>query len=651
MVDAYRSPGVASRDTMMDRMNPPRADAVAPPVSIRAGLRDPGVIAALAVFVLGSILALSIDAPRTLRGIKGDEATYIAMAMSLAYDGDLVYVSEDEERFFATYGGGPQGIYLKKGVKSFFEIDSVFPYIHRGTYPEGREDRLFFAKAYMSSVFAAPFVRLAGVKGIVWFNVTLLAVVLLCGYRFVAARAPTGTALMYVLAFFGASIVPLYVVWLTAEVFNLAVVFFAYFLWFYKEVAPAPTTRFGRWLRSPSSDIAAAVLLGLVVFSKLMPAVLVVPPVLHLWRQRRFRHGLAVGFVAAGVSWAAFGLNAAITGELNYQGGLDRKYVAGEFPFEPESDWDDLGLSVSTDALVVEEPLGFVGNLVLLPRNMAYFLVGRHFGFVPFFFPGVLAVVLLWRARREALEWQWVTLATAVFVAIFLAAWMPNTWSGGGGPNGNRYYLTVYALFFFLTPRLRGPAPAMAAAVGGWLFVGQILVNPFVSAKEPYLAPERGLFRLLPVELTMVRDLPIALDQPRARVLYGHSPLVQLYFLDRNASLPEPPGIWIHGDRRADIIVRNSYALETITITAESPVSAELSIDIGGRDGQISLEPGVPGSVTIRPRGVNSRNSWAYLMQVRATGGFVPKLVDPESEDGRYLSAAISLTATPVSAP
>jgi hypothetical protein len=289
--------------------------------------------------------------------------------------------------------------------------------------------------------------------------------------------------------------------------------------------------------------------------------------------------------------------------------------------------------------------------LVLLPRNMGYFLFGRHFGFVPFFFPGVLAVVLLWRARREALEWQWVTLATAVFVAIFLAAWMPNTWSGGGGPNGNRYYLTVYALFFFLTPRLRGPAPAMVAAVGGWLFVGQILVNPFVSAKEPYLAPERGLFRLLPVELTMVRDLPIALDQPRARVLYGHSPLVQLYFLDRNASLPEPPGIWIHGDRRADIIVRNSYALDTITITAESPVSAELSIDIGGRDGQISLEPGVPGSVTIRPRGVNSRNSWAYLMQVRATGGFVPKLVDPESEDGRYLSAAISLTATPVSAP
>ena len=635
----------------MDAMRSAPVDESATVPSHRASGRDLGLIAALTVFTLGSILALSIDAPRTLRGIKGDEATYVAMAMSLAYDRDLVYANDDEERFFAVYQGGPQGIYLKKGVKSFFEIDTAFPFVHRGTYPEGRDDRFFFAKAFISSVFAAPFVWLAGVNGMVWFNVALLAGIVWCGYRFIVARAPSGSALAYVLAFFGASIAPLYVVWLTAEVFNLAVVFFAYFLWFYKEVAPAPTTRLGRWLRSPSSDIAAAVLLGLAVFSKLMPAALVVPPVLHLWRQGRFRRGLAVGCVAAGVSWAVFGLNAAITGELNYQGGLDRKYVAGEFPFEPESEWEDLGLTVSTDALVVEEPLGLVGNLVLLPRNMTYFLFGRHFGFVPFFFPGVLAVLLLWRARREAFEWQWVILGTAVFVAVFLAAWMPNTWSGGGGPSGNRYYLTVYALFFFLTPRLRGPLPAIAACVGGWLFVGQILVNPFVSAREPYLAPERGLFRMLPVELTMVRDLPIALDQPRARVLHGNSPLVQLYFLDHNASLPEPPGIWIHGDRRADIVVRNSYALETITITAESPVRTELSIDIGGPTGRIALEPDVPGSVTIRPRGVNSRNSWAYLMQVTATGGFVPKLIDPDSEDGRYLSAAISLTATPRTAP
>ncbi len=613
--------------------------------------RDPGLAAALVVLIVGSVVALSVDVPRTLRGIKGDEATYVAMALSLAHDGNLVYESEDEERFFSVYNGGPQGIYLKKGVRSFFEFDGVFPYLHRGTYPEGRDDRLFFGKAFISAVFAAPFVLLAGVNGILWLNVVLLAGIVWCAYRFVAARSPARSALAYALAFVGASIAPLYVVWLSAEVFNLSVVFFAYFLWFYKDVAAAPTTRVDRWLHSPSSDIVAAVLLGLAVFSKGFPAFLIAPPVLHLWRQRRFRRGLAVGFIAAGVSWALFGMNAAVTGEFFYQGGLDRKYVAGEFPFEPGAEWDDLGVDVFTNTLVVEESEGWVANFRLLPRNLWYFLVGRHFGFVPFFFPGVVAVVLLLRARREARAWQWATLGTAVFVAAFLAVWMPYTWSGGGGPSGNRYYLTVYALFLFLTPPLRGVTSAIVACVGGWVFVGQILVNPFVSAKEPYLAPERGLLRLLPVELTMVRDLPIALDQPRARVLHGNNPRVQLYFLDHNASLPEPPGIWIYGDRRADIIVRHSDALETITVTAESPVSVDLSIDIGGRDGRIALEPGVPGSVTIEPRGVNSRNSWAYLMQVTVTGGFVPKLVEVDSEDGRYLGAAITLMATPATAP
>ena len=458
--------------------------------------RDPGLVVVAVLFVVGSFVALSLDVPRTLLGIKGDEATYVAMALSLAHDGDLIYERRDEARFFSVYNGGPEGIYLKRGARSFYQVDGTFPFIHRGTYPDARDDRLYFAKAYMSSVFAAPFVWVAGLNGLLWFNVVLLAAVVFGAYRFVVARAPAFVALPYALAFVGASIAPLYLVWLSPEVFNFSLVFFAYFLWFYKDVAAAPTTRIGRWLRTPSSDLAAAVLLGLAVFSKLMPAVLIAPPVIHLWRQRRFRHGVAVGFLAAGVSWAAFGVNAAITGEFNYQGGFDRKYVIGEYPFESGVDWDDLGGRAATNTLVVEDPRGLIGNVWLLPRNMGYFLFGRHFGFIPFFFPGIVAVVLLLRARTEAREWQWVTLGTAVFVALFLAAWMPYTWSGGGGPSGNRYYLTAYPLFLFLTPSLTGLAPVITAWVGGWLFVGQILVNPFVSAKQPYLAPERGLLRL-----------------------------------------------------------------------------------------------------------------------------------------------------------
>ena len=610
---------------------------------------DPGLVLVTMLLVAGSFVSLTVDVPRALRGIKGDEATYVAMALSLAHDGDLVYERQDEERFFSLYQGGPEGIYLKDGARSFFEVNGTFPFLHRFTYPDGLDGRFFFGKAFISSVFAVPFVWAAGMNGLLWFNVVLFALVLFCAYRFVAARSPAMVALPYALVFFSVSIVPLYVLWLSSDMFHIAGVVGAYFLWFYKDVAPNATTRLGGWLRGPTSDLVAAVLLGLVIFSKPWPhPLLILPPVLHLWRQRRFQRGVVVGFLAAAVSWAAFGLNAGVSGELNYQGGLDRRYVAGEFPFEPGNDWEEVGVSMSTNSIVVEDPLGPTAFLTLAFHNARYFLVGRHFGFVPFFFPGVVAVLLFLAVFREAQVWQGVALGTAVLAAVTLAIYMPFTWSGGGGPSGNRYFIGVYPLFLFFTPPLRTHWTSLAAALGGALFIGHILVDPFVSAKQTYLGPERGLLRALPVELTTVLDLPIMLDAPRARVMYGENPTMQLYFLDHNASLPEPPGIWVHGKRRADIIVRTEREFEAIMVTARSPVTTEVSIDIGRGKGLIVLEPGIPGTIAIRPDGVYSRKSWAYLMRIRTSDGFVPRLVELGSEDSRFLGAAVSFTGVPV---
>ena len=612
------------------------------------GWPNSGVIVLLVLLGAGSFVSLSLDVPRALRGIKGDEATYVAMALSLAHDADLVYERRDEERFFAIYPGGPEGIYLKDGVGSFIEPQESFPFIRRVTYPDGVEDRFYFGKAFISSVFAAPFVWAAGVNGLLWFNVVLLSLAWFCAYRFIAVSASAIFALPYTLVFFGVSIVPLYLWWLSSDMFNLAGVCGAYFLWFYKDVAPSATTRIGVWLRGPKSDLVAALLLGLVIFSKPWPnPLLILPPVIHLWRQGRLAHGIAVGFLAAAVSWAGFGLNAVVSGELNYQGGLDRRYVAGEFPFEPGNQWNDLGVSMSTDSIVVEDPLEVREFATLVYHNVRYFLVGRHFGFLPFFFPGVVAVVLFLITYSRARVWQWVTLGVTVLAAVTLVIYMPFTWSGGGGPSGNRYFLSVYPLFLFLTPPLRTHWTTIGAWLGGMLFIGHILVDPFVSAKQTYLGPERGLLRQLPVELTTVLDLPVMLDAPRARVRYGQEPPMQLYFLDHNASLPEPPGIWIHGSRRADIILRSPTEFGAIIVTARSPIATEVSVDVGRGQVVLVLEPGVQGTVTVEAAGVYSRKSWAYLMQIRTSDGFVPRLVEPGSSDGRFLGAAVSLKATP----
>ena len=609
---------------------------------------DPGVPALVFLLVIGSYVALSVDVVRTGFGIKGDEATYVAMALSAAYDGDLAYEAEDIDRFYQIYNAGPEGIFLKRGSDGSYRFDGVFPFLHRDTQPDDRPDRLYFGKAYAYSVMAAPFVRVAGLNGLLLFNVVLLAIVVFAAYRFLAAQAAGGLAAGYALGFFGASIVPLYGVWLSSELFNVTCVFLAYFLWFYKEVAPPAEGRLSRWLRSPASNIVAAVLLGTATFSKPPNGILILPPLaLALWRRQSRVASLGAVVFTLTVA-AGFSVNAGISGEFNYQGGNRRSFY-GEFPFErPGDSFEELGLGMTTNTVVVEEPLGPIAFLTLLGNNLRYFLVGRHFGFVPFFFPGVVTLLLfLWRRATQEM-WQWAILATVVLCAVGLAVYMPYTWSGGGGPTGNRYFLSIYPALFFITPPLASVAPVVLAWLGGTLFTAHILINPFVSAKQPYLSAERGMQRLLPAELTMVNDLPIVLDASRARVPHASDPTLLLYYLDHNAYRPEPPGIWIVGGRRADIIVRSGPELARVTVTLRSRVANRVRIELGGASQTLELEPDVLKRVTFEPDGVYSRRSWAYFMSVQPEVGFVPRLETPDSRDGRYLGVALTLAPTPV---
>ena len=587
---------------------------------------NPGYIATALVLIFGSCAALSIDVVRTGFGIKGDEATYVAMTMSAAYDADLVYESRDIQRFFRIYQGGPSGIFLK-----------------RGEGEHDRRNRLYFGKAYIYSVLAAPFVRIAGLNGMLLFHVVLLAGMLLAAYVFLAARSPGGTALAFSAAFFGVSIVPLHALFLSSDFFNVASVSFAYFLWFYKDVAPPAQGRWAAWLRGPGSDIAAAVVLGLATFSKPTHVFLILPPLVLALNQRRPLLAVYVAAAFATTVAAGFAINAGITGEWNYQGG-NRRTFYGRFPFEnPAAAFDNLGLSMTTNAVIVDAAT--IGEfLQTLATNLRYFLIGRHFGFLPYFFPGVVAIVLFAMARNGRRRWQWATLCVFLLTAIGLCMYMPYTWSGGGGPPGNRYFLSVYPVLLFLTPPLGSAVPAMVAWAGGALFTAQVLVNPFIAAKQPYLIAERGLLRVLPVELTMVDDLPVALNARRHRIGYNTDPALLLSLLDQNAYRADSLEFWTAGRSRADIIVRSQTRLSAVSATLRSPIPNRVTISLGGDETTLDLRPGVAAEVSLTPTGVYARGRWGYLLSVHPRTGFTPRLATPGSGDNRFLGVLVRLT-------
>jgi hypothetical protein len=121
--------------------------------------------------------------------IKGDDAVYVTAALSAAFDGNFSFEQRDLERFEGLYHRGPEGIFLKRGKTLHLRANGSFPFIHFERGPDPRTDRLYFGKALIYPLVAAPFVRAFGLNGLLLVNVVLLAIAVWCAYLFLAARS------------------------------------------------------------------------------------------------------------------------------------------------------------------------------------------------------------------------------------------------------------------------------------------------------------------------------------------------------------------------------------------------------------------------------------------------------------------------------
>ncbi|MGH9197289.1 MAG: hypothetical protein ACRD1T_16310, partial [Acidimicrobiia bacterium] len=360
------------------------------PNEARAASRwnDSGLIGCAIAGLLFLGFALSVDFPKAAYGFQSDEATYYTLAHSLARDFDFEFRRKDLVRVWEEFSTGPEGIFLKKGKKLQLQRKDTFPYFELLKLPDPRTDRLYFGKSYIYPLFAAPLVWLFGTNGFLVLHAVLMTLNLAAAYAFLARRTSQASAIAYALVFFFASAVPVYFVWLTPDFFNVSLVLYAFFLWIYKEAVPRPTSDepvvrgFRAFLRSPSSDYAAALVLGVATFSKPIHVVLILPLLLHAALGRRWRHGITIGTIFGLVVAGLFALNVAITGELNYQGG-ERKTFYGrtEFPFQnKQASFETAGLGRGTDRVLVEVLFTRDAFLQVFRHNLVYFLLGRHSG-------------------------------------------------------------------------------------------------------------------------------------------------------------------------------------------------------------------------------------------------------------------------------
>jgi hypothetical protein len=599
----------------------------------------PGLIAAALVFALYGGVALSIDVRHTTFGFHSDEATYYLIGHSIAQDGDLEYRREDLLRTFAEYPGGPSGAFLKKGQTI-------------GGAPDPVSDRLYFGKAFVYPLFAAPFVKVFGTNGFLFFNALLIGAAFLAAYVFLNARSAPAASMTFALAFVFATIVPAYAFWIAPEVFNFALGTLAYFCWLYKEVAPSGRSR---WLRDARSDYVAAAMLGILTFSKITNAAMFVPLLLWLAWRRQWTRGLIAGVIFAAVTAAFFGVNIATSGDWNYQGGTiggeptrATFYAKGNgepgYAFEQPGTGFEVGHLRGRDEALTDIIFDWNVFFTNFGWNTVYNFFGRHAGIVPYFFPGALGIAMfLWRARARPV-WQWLVLLSCAMQIGGIMVAQPYTWNGSGGSIGNRYFVTAYGMFVFLLPPLASAAAGVWAWAVGMLFAGKIVLNPFYASYHPDQHSWSGPLRILPIERTLVNDLPMNTDLQRVRILFGEDPRFQLYYVDDNAFFQEPDGaFWIRGDSRADLIVKVAEPVRTLQLGLQAgPMPVSGSVRYGWRRYAYDLQPGATATIAIPlGDGFPYMGTRVWTISIAARGGFVPTQFEPGNTDNRFLGVRV----------
>jgi hypothetical protein len=631
-----------------------------------------GASATVAVAIVLLTWALTVDFTKVSYGFFSDGATYYSLAHSIADDFDFEYRREDLVRVWREFPSGPEGIFLKRGRDVDVSVGGGFPFVQVQTRDDPDRNRLYYGKSYIFPLFAAPFVFLFGTNGFLVMHAVLITLVFLAAYAFLVARSHPIAALVFAFAYVFVSVAPVYLIWMTPDFFNLAMVAFGYFFWCYKDVVgpnavPLSAATRVRWFLGNRSDVIAAIFIALATFSKPTHVLLIAPLLASAVLRQQWQRTLRIGGFFTLVVLLLFGANIAITGEWNYQGGDRRTFYSGMggFPFQTDrNQFDAVGDDRTTNSIPLEVLTGRDAFVDVFRRNLGYFFFGRHTGLAAYYFPGVMAMLLFLAATRDRAVWQWLTLAAGLGSALAFILYMPFTYSGGGGPVGNRYFLGVYPVFLYLTPPLQTAVPGLMAMAISGLFTAQILSNPFYASFHPGEHTKTGLFRLLPPELTLVNDLPVNVSPSRARQPLGGTPPVSAYFLDDNAYNREGAAFWVRGESRADIMLRaptgtaangdgergRPLRITRLEVQLESgPRANRIVIASDAETRVVEMRPSTQQTVALQmPFGLPYRpdprfpTNFVYNLSIESATGFIP-LFENGTRDNRFLGVFVRL--------
>jgi hypothetical protein len=579
--------------------------------------------------------------PLTLtRAFFSDESVYYTMAYSFAFDGDMVFQQNDLIRVYREFAAGPQGIVLKINE---------------------RDNTIVFAKAFIYSLAVAPFVKLFGTNGFFIFHGFLLWLNLLCAYRFCISIMKPSTAVLFSLFYFLANATLVYMFWMTPEYFNMSLVCYGVFFF----VADEQFNSKFKLFQSPLNYGIAALFFAIATFSKITNAALIAPlGIWLLWKRRFIPAAVALGIFIVGTT-ALFALNHYNTGDWNYQGGK-REVFYDNFPYGRAGASPYAPFTQKLERRAVEDEgklnitvWNWLGRLNYIPKpmlyNLGYFFVGRYSGLAIYFFPMFFALGYFLYAKKNGI-------ATAVFAAgcVGILSYMiglPWNYFGGSGTIGNRYLMNCFAVLLFCLTQEPSRKLLIISFAASLLFTAPFLFTPILSSFDNSYHQKAALFKVLPLERTLLADLPINTNRQAVRVAFDDPPSYLLYFADNNTYFRENYdrriGFWVKGERECEFILRATQRVSklllklkparpgtTVIVDADERTQIELKEPVF-YSGEIALSDPLPYDRD------NTGVTYLYRLKIRTLQGKIVK----DSMGERYLGVFVRLELPEVKAP
>jgi hypothetical protein len=200
----------------------------------------------------------------------------------------------------------------------------------------------------------------------------------------------------------------------------------------------------------------------------------------------------------------------------------------------------------------------------------------------------------------------------------------------------------------FLMPPVESLAAVLMPWAIGALFTARIALNPFYSSFNPASHTESGPQRLLPVEMTLLNNLPITTRIERVRVWFGTAPRFQVYFLDDNAYPREGEAFWMRGDSRADLMLKAVEPATKLRLTVNGGSTAvRVAARVSGASVSKDVAPGESAWLELPlPPGFPYQGARTWSVTLSVSGGFVPMFTEG-SRDNRFLGVMVKPELVP----